>query len=213
MSQLPDNRIQFPGQRIDFATQVGLTGQKHDLFPGPNQQPRFDWLLSLFIGLLSCQSSYNEPTQYRDGTLWFDLNTSTLKIWTGGTTGGQWQAIAESIGVPDALNNIISLTQWVIAANLALSGSAPVVTFGGECISPSSTEINIPVPLQQYVDIEKTRPFVYINGLLIDPRNCAYYTAATVVLKNDAKLNSGDTFTVVIMNILPQLFNIPSVQV
>ena len=210
---LPDNRLQFPPTKINFAEDVGLTGQLHDSFPGPNQQPRFDWLLSWFIALLANQSSYNEPMQYRSGTLWFDLNTNTLKIWIGSVAGGQWQAIAESVAVPDALGNAMPLTQWVTAANLALSGSAPVVTFGGECISPSNTEINIPVPLQQYINIEKTRPFVYINGLLIDPRNCAYYTAATVVLKNDAKLNSGDTFTVVIMNILPQLFNIPSVQV
>ena len=210
---LPDNRLQFPPTKINFAEDVGLTGQLHDSFPGPNQQPRFDWLLSWFVALLANQSSYNEPTQYRSGTLWFDLNTNTLKIWIGSVADGQWQAIAESVAVPDALGNAMPLTQWVTAANLALSGSAPVVTFGGECISPSNTEINIPVPLQQYINIEKTRPFVYINGLLIDPRNCAYYTAATVVLKNDAKLNSGDTFTVVIMNILPQLFNIPSVQV
>ena len=78
---LPDNRLQFPPTRIDFDTQVGITGQAHDLFPGPNQQPRFDWLLCWFIALLANQSSFDEPTQYREGTLWFDLNLNALKIF------------------------------------------------------------------------------------------------------------------------------------
>jgi hypothetical protein len=77
---LPDNRMRFPAGPIDFQNEVGTTGQDHDAYPEAGTQPRFDWMRMAIIGLLSQQSSYDPPTQYREGTPWFDLNELALKI-------------------------------------------------------------------------------------------------------------------------------------
>lgn len=98
---LPDNRIRFPSNKIDFDAEVGVTGQDHDNYPLPNSQARFDWMRMIIIGLLSHQASETEPSEYRDGTVWFDLNSNELKIWMGGTTDGAWQPISKAIIVGD----------------------------------------------------------------------------------------------------------------
>lgn len=90
---LPDNRIRFSGPGIDFENEVGRTGQDHDDYPQPYTQARYDWMRMFLIGLLSCQSSKEEPTQYRDGTWWFDLNTLTMKI----RRADQWVPAAQVI--------------------------------------------------------------------------------------------------------------------
>lgn len=94
-TNLPDNRLRFSSAKIDFATEVGLTGQPHDTYPGPGEQPRYDWLRMWYISLLANQSSYEEPTNYREGTIWFDLNGPTIKIYSE----SQWKEITEAIYV------------------------------------------------------------------------------------------------------------------
>lgn len=77
---LPDNRIKLPAGEIDFDNTVGTTGQSHDLYPYPGHQPRYDHMRMYLIGLLSQQASFDEPTEYREGTVWFNLNTMALMI-------------------------------------------------------------------------------------------------------------------------------------
>lgn len=77
---LPDNRIRFPAEAIDFDTEVGVTYQQHDNYPAPNQAARYDWARLVVIGLLSHQAAFNEPTEFRNGTLWFDLNSDKFQV-------------------------------------------------------------------------------------------------------------------------------------
>jgi hypothetical protein len=210
---LPDNTLRFPAPLIDFATEVGLSGQDHEKFPYPDAQPRWDWMLLWYISLLSNQSSYTEPTQYRDGTLWFDLNTLTLKIWRSSleNISGSWMSISSSIELETVATVPVTLGAWYTSTNSKLTGAAPVITFGGYVTSASATEIPIPVTLQGEIDLIKTRPFVYINGLLIDPRNCEYYTATTIKLLNGITLVEDDKFSVVVSNVIPANFYIPDI--
>ena len=118
-STLPDNRLRFQPATIDFTNQVGLTGQNHDNYPAPNTQARYDWMRMCIIALLSSQSSHLEPEEFRDGSLWFDLNTSTLKI----RSNNDWRPISEVIEVSQntgiTLDNLytqfLELTNRVIA--------------------------------------------------------------------------------------------------
>jgi hypothetical protein len=210
---IPDNRLRFPAPLIDFATEVGLTGQDHERFPYPDAQPRWDWMLIWYMSLLANQSSYDEPMQYRDGTLWFDLNTLTLKIWRSSleNISGSWLSIATSTELEIISGVPVTLDSWYTSVNSKLSGAAPISTFSGYVNSTTATEIPIPVTLQGDVDLVKTRPFVYINGLLVDPRSCEYYTVTTIKLLNGITLSAGDTFTVVINNIISANFSIPDV--
>lgn len=100
-----DHRIRLPGPRIDFQNDVGLTGQTHDDFPAPGQA-RFDHMRMYLIGLLSCQSGQHPPTQYRDGTLWFDQSgeIGVLRI----RDREAWRSIAEVVEVAPG----ISLSDW-----------------------------------------------------------------------------------------------------
>ncbi|MCK9557034.1 MAG: hypothetical protein M0R50_03205 [Candidatus Cloacimonetes bacterium] len=210
---LPDNRLRFTAPLIDFANDVGLSGQDHEKFPAPDAQPRYDWLLMWYISLLANQSSYDEPTQYRDGTFWFDLNTLTIKLWRSSleSISGSWMSLASSISLEVVSGVPLMLDTWYASASAKLTGSAPVITFGGYVTLAEATEIPVPVTLQGEIDLNKTRPFVYINGILVDPRNCEYYTATTIKLLNDVVLVANDRFTVVIQNILPANFSIPDV--
>jgi hypothetical protein len=212
---IPDNRLRFPAPLIDFATEVGLTGQDHEHFPYPDAQPRWDWMLMWYISLLANQASYEEPTQYRDGTLWFDLNTLTLKIWRSSLENitGSWMSLGSVIDLETVAGVPVKLSDWYTSTNNKLSGGSPQITFSGAVTSDTATEIPVPVTLQGNIDIFKTRPFVYINGILVDPRQSEYYTATTINLISPVQLVKNDKFTVVIMNILPANFSIPDVVV
>jgi hypothetical protein len=116
-TDLPDNRMRFPAPPIDFEDDVGDTGQDHDSFPEPGQA-RYDWMRMAVIALLSNQSSFNEPVNYRVGTPWLDLNTWTLKIRTGdGVKGTEWSDFSEVIQVTDG----VTLKSWfeAISSDLA----------------------------------------------------------------------------------------------
>ena len=109
-----DNRIKFPATAIDF-NEVGVTGQDHDNYPAGSQQARYDWMRMVIIGLLSCQSSDAEPTQYRDGTWWFDLTTLSMKI----RIGEAWEpaakvlALAEGVSLYEFYQDYLTLKQRV----------------------------------------------------------------------------------------------------
>jgi hypothetical protein len=111
-SLLPDDRIDLQPPLIDF-TDVGTTGQAHDTFPQPGQA-RFDWMRSYLIGLLSNQSSFNEPIEFRVGSVWFDLNTRGFQYRTPGispiftTEGENWVSLSNGIVLATGL----TLQQW-----------------------------------------------------------------------------------------------------
>lgn len=96
----PDYRMRFPAGLIDFAADVGLTGQDHDNYPAPDQQARYDWMRLTLIALLTHQASASEPTQYREGSVWYDLNSNTFKVYMGITEG--WQPLSKVINVAEA---------------------------------------------------------------------------------------------------------------
>lgn len=97
----PDARIHLPGSPIDFPTDVGTTGQDHDTYPSPDTQARFDHMRMYLIGLLANQASIgtDEPTQYREGTWWFDLTEGAMKI----RKGDAWVPAGDGILVADGV--------------------------------------------------------------------------------------------------------------
>lgn len=206
---LPDNRLRFPAALIDFAADVGETGQSHEDFPGPSQQPRYDWLLMWFISLLSNQSSHEEPTEYREGSFWFDLSTNVLRI----RYNGEWVSAANVIAVNEGTgtDGVTSLASWFQTVQNSLNTTAPESTFSGSSSRDDVTVITIPQSLRSSIISSKNRPFLWINGILVDPRNVRLCNEITIELLNGVKIDTGDSFTVVIKNITNELFKIPSV--
>ncbi len=191
---LPDNRIRLPSTKIDFTADVGDTGQDHDSYPPPQGQARYDHMRMFLMGLLAQQSSYTEPTQYRDGTPWFDLNDSTIKI----RSGSEWVHLSDVISVQQTSGTSTqSLTEFVTQVLAAIPNITPEVVFSGVATADNVTSIPIPESLRSGLNSD-SRPFVYINGLLVDPRNTRLEPGAnpsTVILVTN-NLDTGDLFTV-----------------
>lgn len=209
---LPDNRIRFPAGLIDFDDDVGTTGQSHDGYPAPGQQPRFDWMRMMLIGLLANQSSFTEPTEYREGTTWFDLNNLTLKI----RRDNAWVAIANVIELDqDQEGNPITLGDVYLTIKTLL-GNKPTATFSGTSNSNNKSLIPIPEPLQS-AGGAGSRPLVWINGIMVDPRNSEYLGSTTaptsIRLVNNIVLDKSDRYTVLMLNIDSSLFHVPDVTV
>lgn len=193
---LPDCRIRFPSGRIDFSTDVGLTGLDHDDYPLPGGQARFDHMRLFLIGLLAQQASYSAPSEYRDGTPWFDLNTLSLKIWNG----SEWVSYASTIALtdPDDDGAVVTLADWYAAAQPVLDTLSPEIVFSGSCVTNNTTNIPIPSSAQAYASTD-SKVFMYINGLLIDPHNCVLIgSPPTTIQLSNVELSSGDVFTVMI---------------
>jgi hypothetical protein len=123
---LPDQRIQLPAPKIDFPTDVGVTGQDHDNYPAADTQPRFDWMRSYLIGLLCNQSSFDEPTQFRNGTLWYDLNELALKIRKDGewVPAGDGILVADGVTLGDFYTEFLTLGLTPTIATYTPTGSA-----------------------------------------------------------------------------------------
>lgn len=206
---LPDNRVRFPAAKIDFASDVGVASQDHDDQPSPGPA-RYDWMRMYLIGLLSQQSSFDEPTQYRDGTPWFDLNTFTLKI----RSNGAWVPLSDAIAVAEDDEGVTTLTEWFSSVSDTLASSAPEVVFNGSSSADGITTITIPESLRAYL-YSDSRPFVYINGILTDPRNSRLDPSAnpTSVKLSNVSLSENDTFTIVIHRIPSATFYSSSVSV
>lgn len=189
-----DNRIALPPTAVDFSN-VGVTGQAHDEFPKPGQQPRYDWMRSYLIGLLSMQSSIDEPTQYRVGTPWFDKNTNTLKIWSG----SEWARFDSVIGI-DADDT--SLATKLAEVETALSSVHPKMTYSGHCVKNNTTQIPVPDTIITALgdNTADLKPVVYINGLQMDPRKTNFVAGcpSVVILSGGLKLTKNDRFTVMI---------------
>lgn len=190
-----DNRIRLPAGPIDFTNDVGLTGQDHDTYPASGQQARYDWMRLYLIGLLSNQSGEAEPTQYRVGTIWYDLAALSLKVRQSVVDGSSWAEISEAIALGDT-----NLKDWYEIANDIILSNAPTMVFGGNSNNNSVVLIPIPTSIQPNIVSGRTRPFVYINGILVDPKNSVIETTNVRLLNGDS-LNNGDRYTVEFKNI------------
>lgn len=195
---LPDNRIRLPSNKIDFATEVGIASQDHDSYPPPQGQARYDHLRMFLIGLLSLQSSFSEPSEFRDGTPWFDLNTQSLKI----NVNGEWVNFTDAIH----LETGTSLTDWYQSVNIAISSLTPECSFGGS-VTALTSSIPIPASIQNKLSSD-TRAFITINGTSIDPRevNLAGIPYPTVINLNNWELESGDNYFVTLRRIPSSCF-------
>jgi len=206
----PDNRVRLPAAKIDFSTDVGLASQDHDSYPPPQGQARFDHMRMFLIGLLAQQSSYQEPTQYRDGTPWFDLNTLQIKI----RKGSEWVPYADAIALEeDEDGNITTLADWFAAVSSSLGSLAPEIVFSGTVSADDQTSITIPTSLRTFL-YSDSRPFVYKNGLLIDPRNTRLDPGSNptaVDFTGGEQLDTDDTFTVMIRRIPSETWYTPNV--
>lgn len=199
MATLPDNRIRLPAAKIDFANDVGLSGLNHDSYPQPSGQARYDHMRMFLIGLLAQQASFEEPTEFREGSPWFDLNVMALKI----RLGNSWVSYAEAIPLtePDTDGNIVTLAEWYTAVQGVLTGLSPEVVFSGICNANSVTSITIPESLQSALNSD-SRVFLYINGALVNPHNCSLVgSPPTTISLAGVVLSNGDTFIVSIRRI------------
>jgi len=205
---LPDNRLRFSSNKIDFVADVGTTSQDHDNYPPPQGQARYDHLRMAIIALLSQQSSYDEPSQYRDGTPWFDLNSSVLKI----RSGGNWVPIGDVIGLGNinSSGNYKSLSEWYSQVETTLSILAPEITFSGVCNADSINIIPIPTDLQPYIEND-TRAFVYVNGLLIPPKDTSIVGFSVKI--NGILIDTNDNYTVIMRRVTNNTFVNESVDI
>lgn len=205
---LPDNRLRFSSTKIDFANDVGVSSQDHDSYPPPQGQARFDHMRMVVIALLSQQSSYEAPTEYRDGTPWFDLNNLTLKI----RKQSEWVNYSEVIGLgePDNENNYKTLSQWYEEVKSSLSTVSQEAVFGGICTADGINIISIPQALLSFVFAD-TRAFVYVNGLLIDPRHCTLTN--TTINITGILIDKNDEYTVILRRVPINSFYTESVNI
>jgi len=219
-----DNRIQFPPTLIDFNA-VGTTGQFHDTYPAPGQQPRYDWMRMVLIGLLSLQSSAEPPTQYRTGTLWYDKDRGVIKIWNGTA----WVSISDVIEVSEIATSLtttapLTLTEWYSQAQEKLLMVQPRITYSGVSSADNITKIPVPNSVQTMISgiVALLRPIVFLrpkrevrasdectthtvtllenNSVLIDPRECKFSDGCPnyIELLGSDVLDTGDKFTVII---------------
>jgi len=195
---LPDNRVRFPTTKINFTADVGTTSQDHDAYPPPQGQARFDHMRMFLIGLLSQQSSFSEPTEKRDGTPWFDLNTLTLRIWSN----GEWQLYSTAIPLAIDGPDVITLQEWYQSVAGTLASLAPELFFAGVCTADGISDIAIPTSLQNQI-YPDSRVFIHVNGQSIDPREVQFIGSPvpTALRLSTVELESNDSFVVSIRRI------------
>jgi hypothetical protein len=224
----PDYRIRFPSTLVDFAQDVGTTGQEHDSYPAPGQQARYDHIRLYLLGLLSNQSSNSAPVNYREGTIWNDISDSTLGPTLKIRRNNKWESLSKSVLV----NPELSLDQWYHEASMALTSLAPELFFSGVVVSNAVSDIPIPARFIRHI-YEDTRAFVTINGsadklstvegqnlntllryrpMIIDPRNVTV-VAGTLIRLMNLDLEKGDTFMVSLRRIPTDTFFLENQQV
>ena len=207
-----DHRIRFSPVLTDFTNDVGVTGQDHDTYPSPGQQARYDWMRLYLIGLLSCQSSDDPPSQYREGTLWFDLKDVTMKV----RQNGAWVSLSQAIKLADTqnANDPLTLQDWYDAINEDIESLRSEVFFYGNIQSVNATLIPIPTNLLGELT-PVSRPFVYIDGVLINPALTSLEPGPnpTAIGVPSGALTQGSDFTVTIKSIPSDNFNVQPVTV
>lgn len=212
-----DARIRFPAARVDFVNDVGETSQPHDQYPAPGQQARYDWLRLYLIGLLSNQASALEPTNYREGSLWFDTSIDLSDIIPPATfrvrKNNNWVSLSEAINLGTS-----TLQAWYEETVSSLSSIAPELFYAGVAKNAGSSDIPIPPTIGTYVTSD-TRAFVVINGegsnrlgastIIVDPRRVSVFN--THITLQDFQLEADDKFTVTLRRIPSATFYQPNV--
>lgn len=185
-----DNRLQFPeSAEIDFVNDVGLTGQDHDNYAEPGTLPRYDWMRMILLGILASQSSRDEPTQYRPGTLHYDLNTFFYKCMKE----NNFEDIAKCMEIMGE-----SLYEWSQETEEKRRRFQLTGTFSGIAHDQSNV-INIPNNLQE-ISQTPNKPYLFKNGRIINPALTQFNSGCPVAieLSGSAVLASDDKFTVFI---------------
>lgn len=206
---LPDNRIRLTPTKIDFDADVGNLGQDIDGFPAPGGQARYDWMRMVLLGLLGNQSSNLEPTQKREGTIWFDLSVLSFKVWSN----NEWKLLSSAIPLNiDQDGNTINLRDWFLEVSSVITGISQEITFSGSCSANGIATIPIPESLRQFL-FKDSRPYLFLNGLLVDPRNSRLDSdeLPTAIRLTNIVLNFGDRFTIIIRRVPNSSFHIPSI--
>jgi hypothetical protein len=196
---LPDFRIRFPSDKIDFNEDVfagASDGQKINNFPEPGQA-RYDWMRMVIIGLLANQASVEEPTNYKIGTIWFSLVDNFYKYFDG----NNFTDIARAIMIND-----ISLYDWSEIVQQSIGKVTETASFSGKSESNGITEINIPSDVLKASAYANNHPILYKNQLLIDPRLTSFNIDRNkiLLLTNTAgsiKLNKNDIYTILIQKL------------
>lgn len=206
-----DNRIKLSSGLVSFDT----VGQDHDAYPAPGQQARYDHLRSYLIGVLTNQSSADEPSEFREGTPWFDLNSMTLKI----RYDGSWVELSKVISTNGAASasNVIRLDDWIDGVNAALTTISPEIVFSGTCSNVDVTQIPIPETIRtntlgQSIITSNSRAMVWVNGIMLNPNRCSLQNVGTLLVLLDP-LQPNDRFTVSIKTIPSRHFYTNSIQV
>jgi hypothetical protein len=206
---LPDYRIRFPAPLIDFAVDVGLTGQAHDNYPAPGTQARYDHLRLYLIGLLTHQASFQSPLEYSEGTIWFDLNVNAYKTYFN----NQWQDISNAI-ILTSDNRSITLADWYEnEATIILKSLAPEVVFGGRSTVSGIFRIPIPANMYPYIFID-SRIFMTVNSTHnLDPREVSIITVGSqkFIDISPNELEANDLFYVSIRRIPNATFSTENV--
>lgn len=206
----PDYRIRFTPTLIDFNVDVGTESQDIDNFPAANQQARYDWMRIVCLGLLSQQASSSEPTQYRNGTPWFDLTDETLNI----RRNGAWSTISNAIKLSntDDPSDPYTLQDWYDEINGEVQAVKSELFFHGTIVSSGVSLIPIPASLQSKIQLE-SRPFVYVDGVLLNPTLTSLQPGGTAVIIPLGSVSSGQTFAITIKSIPDNKFVVSPVVV
>lgn len=192
-----DNRIDLSPTLVEQSPDNN-TGLAHDTYPDKGNQARYDHMRSFLLGLLSQQSSFEEPIEKREGTPWFDLENESLKIWHA----GEWHNYAALIKLGNT-----DLATWFDNISDVVQGTTGEISFSGSSISDGVTLVNIPESLRVHLT-STSRPIFYKNGVLIDPRNTRLEPSSlpTAIKLLSDELNEGDEFTVFIKHISDKTF-------
>ena len=126
-----------------------------------------------------------------------------IRVWTGVS----WQSLGDIIQVgTDIHGNPITLTMQMATVSQKLLAVQPRLTFSGYSINKNVVQIPVPQTIIDAIgSLASTvppllQPIVYINGLLVDPRNSSFVPTcpSLITLSGGVKLNVNDRFTVII---------------
>jgi len=196
---LPDYRIRFPSNLMDFDEEVhggSPDGQDINNFPEPGQA-RYDWMRMVVIGLLANQSSIDEPTQRKIGTLWMDLNDRYFKYFDG----TEFKDLANAIKIGDG-----SLVKWSELVDNTVGKVTEISSFSGTAAVSGVVEISIPSDCLNSAAYSNNHPVLYKNGLLTDPRLTSFNTDRDKVLLLDnefgsVELRKNDKYIIIIQRL------------
>jgi hypothetical protein len=184
-----NNIIKYPvSEEVDFINDVGLTGQDHDNYAEPGTHPRYDWMRMIILGLLANQASREEPTEYRPGTLHYNLNDFFYKCMKD----ANFEDLAKCIKITK------SLYEWAAEIEEKRKRFIQSGVFSGIAHAKSNV-INIPRNLQNISKLPN-KPYLFKNGKIVNPSLVRFNTSCPVAieLSGNASLNAEDIFTVFI---------------